>query len=277
MDWFNLKSRPFHLPTEPDKWYNLSTNREIGIHHQKLNDGYSFRGIPIIGTVEELTLFWTLNIPKLQTIYPKGTNANSVVYKPVEDIRERSIAAVQTCQKGKSGTIIFTKSNNIDDISDEDIKKMCIFTFAGLQTKCKVVNIVDGDTFDLLTFVPLVILVQHGAVAFPETTQHLSGSLGFSTIIRVRLLGYDAVEHTHLNSPLAIKLLTDYLASLPEPNKVWTQFTYDEKYGRSLAVLWGDQYNGKMLVNEFLLNESKRLGIILATPYQGGTKTLAPK
>ena len=157
--WINLKGREFE--ESPDRWYNLLTSRYIK-RQPKYASVFSIRGIRVLGTTENLVEFWKTNLDHLGQSLPKHTSFENVIFNPFEDITflsEDASQRSQMCFLGTAGTVIpAAQTMDVAELPLELINKMCKFSFAGLFTKGRVVYVVDGDTLDVVIFVPLVML-----------------------------------------------------------------------------------------------------------------------
>jgi len=118
--------------------------------------------------------------------------------------------------------------NNFDDL-----KK---FTFDGLTTKCKIVDVHDGDT--------VTIVFYHNGVPIKNS---------------LRLFGYDAPEiHPTTNTNnremhiLAGNTSRDILKKLLLDNIYFVTFTKEEKYGRSMGTLYKDDITKS--INAFMID-----------------------
>jgi len=276
--WFNLKGQEFE--ESADRWYNLSTSRYVK-NKPKYDPVLSIRGIRIIGTMENLIEFWRINVSRLGQSLPKGTNFEDVIFTPFEDITFLSEDASQRsemCFLGMAGTVIPpAQTTNVAELPLELIDKMCRFSFAGLFVKGRSVYVVDGDTLDVIIFVPLVVL--GSARAIGKNTQ--VGILptpgfektGFFAKIRIRMYGFDSAEKNTEAGQLAKRLFEEKLQSLG--GIVWCQFIEttiaEEKYDRILAVLYEDEKKTRLL-NDYLLKQEAAVGVKMVFPYLGGTK-----
>lgn len=296
--WLNLKNKSFE--EKLDMWYNLQTNRYIKnqpLHGTNIN--YSLRNIRIIGTLDQVMQFWKININQLGTVYSHGTLCEQVIFQPFSDIEfitKDAVLRSQACHLGTAGTIIpLTQATDVEQLTTEETTQLCSFSFAGLFVKCRVINVIDGDTLHVVIFVPLHELGATRAVG-PKGTARVGALLqnesmetrsywtsskesstntktGFFALVKIRMYGYDAQEKDTHEGKLAKQLFAEKIASLN--NIVWCQFVEiniaQEKYDRILGVLFEDQAQTQPL-NNFLLKKEKELNVHLVNPYLGGTK-----
>lgn len=251
-------------------WIKLSSGRE-NLHPE----GYVIKGLRFFGTLPEIQKFWVDNIQQLATIIPKGSTFEGSVFEPgIETSIEDVSQSLQMCYLGTAGTVLNTDTIDVEQIPQNVKDNLCKFTFGGLFGKCEVVHVVDGDTFDVITYIPLVELATtrkslHGRATQANIVLTYDRRTGFFARITVRAYGYDAIEKDKPDGQLAKELLIQKFQSLG--NIIWCQFIEDEKYGRTLAVMYEDAGKTKIL-NNYLINEGNRIGRRLAYSYLGGTK-----
>ena len=282
--WFNLKTLPFE--ENPDMWYNLHTGRFVKHQPKDLTISHSLRGIRVLGSIEQIMQFWRINVKQLGVIYPQCTLFQQVTFQPfldigflTEDVARRSRA----CHMGKAGTIIpATRATDVEQLTSEEVGQLCPFSFAGLFVKCRIVDVVDGDTIHVVIFVPIHELGAARSIGpqgsprvgmLPQQTTLTDRDTGFFALATIRMYGYDAQEKDSTEGKLAKKLLIDKFTSLN--NIIWCQFVEitiaQEKYDRILGVLFEDK-DRKCPLNDFLLKKEKELNVRLVNPYLGGTK-----
>lgn len=279
--WFNLKNKEFDESF--DSWYNLATGRFVK-QRPKYNPVLSIRGIRVLGTKEQLADFWRININRLGQSLSKGATFEKVVFAPFDDITflsEDATARSQMCFLGTAGTVIpAATTTDVAKLPSDLITRMCRFSFAGLFIKGRVVSVIDGDTLDVVIFVPLVQL--GAARALGAEGEAFTGAIptrgfekvGFFAQVRIRMYGFDAAEKDTDAGKYAKHLFEEKLTSLR--GIVWCQFVEttiaNEKYDRVLAVLYEDQKRTKLL-NDYLLKREADTGVKMVYPYLGGTKT----
>ncbi|MEO0236739.1 MAG: thermonuclease family protein [candidate division WOR-3 bacterium] len=136
----------------------------------------------------------------------------------------------------------------------DDIEK---FTFNGLLTKAKVIDVYDGDTL---------------TIVFYYNNQPIKDSF--------RMYGYDAPEmkppKTLKNRELHIKAAThvrDYLRNKLLGKIVWVKFCQEEKYGRLMGILYfispthENYFNGEEInINQLIIQKG------YGKEYKGGKK-----
>lgn len=278
--WFNLKGNEFE--ESEDLWYNLLTCRFIK-QKPNYNPVLSIRGIRILGTMENILDFWKLNLSRLGQTLPKGTEFDNVIFNPFEDIeflsRDASDRSQACFSNMLNSTIPIAQTMDVEKLSDDFINKICRFSFSGLFVKGKVVNIIDGDTLDVVIFVPMGILSAARKSKLNDDL-HIAAiptkgfeKNGFFARIRIRMYGYDAAEKNTKAGKCAKELLEEKISSLK--NIVWCQFIETsiatEKYDRVLAVLYEDE-NKTTILNDYLFRRESETGIKMVFPYLGKTK-----
>lgn len=278
--WLNLKGQLFEeLPLQ---WYNLRTGRFVSNKPGTYNPVYGLRGIRILGTREDLNSFWRLNSEKIQKDFLNVTRIEDIIFEPFEDIvflSEDAAERSQVCFIGTAGTVIAaTTTTDVASLTEKEMESMCKFTFGGLYVKGKIDNVIDGDTFDMVFYVPIALLGQGRAlgdkkVQAPVIPMQGYEQTGFFAKVSIRMYGYDAAEKDTDAGKLAKRLMEEKFRSLG--GIVWCQFIEatiaDDKYGRTLAVLYEDEAKQRLL-NNYLLEQEKFHNVKMVFPYIGGTK-----
>lgn len=258
--WKNLINKPFE--ERIDKWFNLSTNRFIKKLPADESLSWTPKGIRVVGSIDKVKEFLQIN------------NIKREIFNPTNDIGylcEEAVKMSQLCCSKKEA--LMCQTTDIEKIPDDILAKIGNFSLGGLFLKCKVLNIIDGDTLTVSLFVPLMSLSMprdFKEIKSPIGLVNINGEdQGFFTTITIRTYGYDAIEKNHPLHQEAKSLLTHKMNSLN--NIVWAYFIEPsigkDKWGRHLAVLWEDQKRRKML-NTFLRDQNNKL----VNPYRGGTK-----
>jgi len=267
--WYNLKGNTFE--EIPDQWYNLRTNRFVSNKPSTYDPVYGLKGIRVLGTKEDIDKFWELNNKQFT-----GRRMEDLLFEPFNDISFLANDAVhrsQICFTGTAGSVISTTdTTDVSLLTQEHMDMMCRFTFDGLFVKARIDNVIDGDTFDVVFYVPLVSLGRVSNQKSPIVLNSTQENIGFFTKVCVRMYGYDAAEKDTEAGKLAKKLMEEKLTLLD--NTVWCQFinTGDsDKYGRSLVVLYEDEEKHHLL-NTYLSDQEKIYNMKMVFPYLGGKK-----
>lgn len=143
------------------------------------------------------------------------------------------------------------------DLLKNDFTNLDYFSFDGIITKCKVVNVYDGDTVTIVFYMNDT----------PIKT-------------KFRLLGYDAPEikprksiEYHDLHVKAGKKVRDCLKDKILGKLFWVKFTKEDKYGRALGNLYEinnksqkNMSGGELSINDWII--TNRMG----KKYDGGTK-----
>lgn len=278
--WFNLKGQAFE--ESPRQWYNLRTSRLVANKPGTYEPVYGLKGIRILGTREDVENFWRINIQRINEVFPRVTTINNILFEPFEDIAylsEDVAERSQMCFVNTAGTVIAaTNTRDIASLTQNQIDSMCRFTFGGLFVKGKIISTVDGDTFDMAFYVPIALLGQGRAFNEKKLQAPVIPTIGYEQTgffakVSIRMYGYDAAEKDTNAGKLAKTLMEDKFRSLG--GIVWCQFVEatiaDDKYGRTLAVLYEDEQKTRLL-NNYLLEQEKIYNIKMVFPYIGGTK-----
>lgn len=162
------------------------------------------------------------------------------------------------CDPNTVGTALFEpSSDDVSDIPDSVIQTMCKFEFAALHGKCKVARIIDGDTFEILLYVPLSELAAprkkgKGKGEFKNAiiTRHITG--GFFSLFSCRLAGIDTAEKNTLQGLIAKYFMQDLISHFN--NILYFRIVEFDKYGRILINLYLDS-NYNILLNTILIGK----------------------
>jgi endonuclease YncB( thermonuclease family) len=168
---------------------------------------------------------------------------------------------------------------DIESIPLNTLSSLCKFSFGGLFVKGRIISVIDGDTFDMAFFVPLMTLGTSrvlGEKREPKVSILPSGRYqqsGFIAKVALRTYGYDAAEKDTTEGKVAKKMMEDKFESIK--GIVWCQFIESsiavDKYGRHLAVVYEDEKRTK-IATDYLLEQEKKTRIKMVHPYSGGTK-----
>jgi endonuclease YncB( thermonuclease family) len=244
--YLNLKGKHFTVPEAPN-YYSLETNR---VHHIKKTGLIYDDTYRIAGTADEIEDFKEINGLDVKAT-PSG------LHRMMEKLHLAPVA--KTCPLSDP-----VRSRNIEKIPADILDNLCEFNLFGLRGRCKIVDIIDGDTVSMCFFVPIDFLreinrsEQSSALIYGEAE-------GLYLRWRVRLMGIDATElhgATRENGKLAKQILQDIV----ERHRGFLDFhiLQFDKYGRILVEFFlSDGRN----INEELLRYPN-----LFKSYEGGTK-----
>ena len=259
---YNLKGR--EIPKLLEGYYDLATNRRNKNPKPELIVDETYK---VMGNEYELRAFYEINHITTDTVCSLK-NTNNVIYAP-----------------------------NINDVSKlpvEYLNNLCPFNLSGLQSKARVVNVLDGDTWDLVLYLNLSFLFtpryyarerKNSTVEIKDSSEYykqvsiLQSSDpkskkiqegGLFIMLNCRLMGVDAAESKTAQGKLATELTIKKLESLN--NIVYVNLLGPDKYGRTLIDVFEDSEHSKYL-NFYLIDYTDpKLGK-LAEKYNGGTKS----
>lgn len=147
---------------------------------------------------------------------------------------------------------------HVNDLTTQTFENLPKFTFNGLVTKAKVVDIYDGDTI---------------TIVFYYNNQPIKDSF--------RMLGYDSPEmkplksidnrELHIEAAKCAKL---HLSKLILNRLVWVCFCQEEKYGRLMGEIYliGSDTDQQMIGNELNVNKHM-IDEGYGKTYEGGHKS----
>lgn len=279
--WCN--NRGYKFNEDSNQWYNLNTNRFIKNQPKDNTTVYSLRGIRIIGNMEQIKSFITANDKNLIEVYGNNRNFNNLIYRPYEDIK---FIATDAAERSKASFIAYpdkttcpVQNDRVEDLTNQQIEQLCAFNFGGLFLKCRVLEVIDGDTMHVAAFIPLYNLgsIRSGGKKNNQKSCILPigdyQTTGFFTRIKIRMYGYDSAEKDTDGGKIAKNLLVEKVTQLK--NIVWCQFIEiniaQEKYDRTLAVIYEDEKR-TLLLNDYLQQKQTEMSIKIVNPYMGGTK-----
>jgi hypothetical protein len=257
---YNLKGK--EIIKQNEGYYNLGTNRWNKDKRSELITDEKYK---VMGTQDEIQGFYTFN---------------HITENLVCDLKTQSV-------------IFAPNSSDVADIPEKDVKSLCPFNIFGLQSKCRIVNIYDGDSFDVLTYIPLNFLYSPKyyqkerknaeeseykspnikQVTLLKTSKPSSKKIseaGLFLVFPIRLLGIDAAEASTQNGQIATELTKKLYASYN--NIVYCRFGFQDKFGRMLCDLYSDE-NYSNYLNNYLINHPDPILGPLATAYSGGKKS----
>lgn len=257
---YNLKGREIQKIT--DGYYDLGTNRKNKNPKPELLVDETYR---VMGNKYELQAFYEINHIFNDSVC--STNTNNVIYAP-----------------------------NIDDVSklpEQYLNNLCPFNLSGLQSKARVVNVLDGDTWDIVVYLNLSFLFTpryyarerknsaevkdsseyYKQVSILQSSDPKSKKIqegGLFIMLNCRLMGVDAAESKTPQGQLATELTIKKLESLN--NIIYVNLLGPDKYGRTLIDCFEDSNRTKYL-NFYLIDYmDPKLGRI-AEKYNGGSKS----
>jgi endonuclease YncB( thermonuclease family) len=139
------------------------------------------------------------------------------------------------------------EKNNFDDLE--------LFSFQGLVTKCKIVDVYDGDTITIVFYYnhsPIKIKIRMAGYDTPEVKNYKSNENG----------DLHKKAGLYVKEKLKNKILNKIL---------WIKFDKEEKYGRTMGFLYEISDTNKLKENDVCINNwiiDNKYGKI----YNGGKK-----
>jgi hypothetical protein len=227
---------------------------------------------------------------KVVPVEEKKETFMSSMKKVVKDIfvddsseEEKKVATVvPTCKLGVAGTILYNPDNNDPSkLPQAALDALCTFHISGLKGWAVVTDVIDGDTLDIVIYVPLNELAlghtykrytKTGVRSFIHTN---NVTAGFFAKFRCRLKDQDSMEKLVVEGKFARDITKLFYQSIN--GRVWYEFSSDsniedkDKYGRTLVTLYSDETK-KINYNEFLFQFNTK-DIVVVEKYGGGTKS----
>lgn len=270
--YLNLKLNTFDPPDDQVTWYNLETNRRI----TKLTGKVGLIHPPVAASNWDIIAEFI----EINDIHP-----NAIKYMK-DDHSELLALAVKSRLNPTVNSITATC---IEDVSDDDIQSLDIFSFSRINAKCKVVNVVDGDTIDVAMILSMVDLCNShwsrigGNMVKTNLTQICSGvnsnksEVGTTAVpeggilikLRLRLYGIDTAEKNTIPgmrckewSELKYKELN---------NIVYVTLMGTDARGRTLANIY-ESPTAKRSINQLLVDHTDPFYGVLCVSYFGDTK-----
>lgn len=286
------------------EYFNVATNRKRGEGkgYKQYDLGFllgeSERGPLILATDEDFTTFCginnlNLNVNtdiKIQTPKKKPTIAKTPKVTKKEKPKKVPLSdnvfsenVFSICELNSAGTVLHTPdTRDPRDLPTSALLSLCDFHLAGLKGWAVVTEVIDGDTVDIVFYVPLNELsVGHvfakytstGVRSFIHTQNQESG---FFAKLRCRFNECDTMEKNYPEGKFAKKLTIDLYRQ--RKGQVWVEFIdgpnveTKEKYGRTLIKLYTDN-NGIELTDYLYKFNDQKNNILIVENYGGGTKS----
>lgn len=187
-----------------------------------------------------------------------------------------------TCPAVGGSSIGAPRTTSVRDLSDELIGRLCPFHLTGVTGEGKVTRIIDGDTIELLVYVPLKeigrlqpmgrrkIPLAAALVTASSPSNGASLDEGFFTILKCRLDGVDFAEKNTLQGREGTRLMTELYAE--SKNYVHYIIGKQDKYGRYLVRLYNHpNRHPESYLNSRYVDVETSVGVV-AVSYGGGTK-----
>lgn len=276
--YYNLHDQKI-APPQGEGYYNLGTGRII---HRKQKDMVLHDNPRVAGTIEQLTQFFAKNsivLPgeiKVDRRHKRNDSTMGVLSpRPIRDpmcelIKEMCLLSIDV---GKSA--LRKMNTDVEKLSSEQIASLKVQSLNGMRMKGLMSNIIDGDTYDIVVYVPLKALSKEfhvGSTLFKNGIPINDKESGYFCKVRCRAFGIDAAEHDTKEGVKAIDVVKNKISELK--NIVYCEFKGGDKYGRELVVLYEDSGYSRC-INTYICNyRDPTLGSI-AVGYSGGNKATA--
>ena len=228
MTLYIWNNRTFKIPEE-GTWFNLNTGRVVKHLDVSLCILKMYR---VIGSWENIEKFKSMN-----TLNDDIEELNDN-FEYVCDVKKEKLL--------KSEISVY-KSRTINVKDTKEIPPLSLF---GKLCKCKVVEVIDGDTLKCV-------------IKNPYKRSNIFSKSEIFTLI-VRIYGLDSQEKDTREGKIAKSVIELELNLVNDI--VWLLFDKKEKYGRELALVYKDRKLSKLLCSS-LFNQDN-----LAHVYLGGKK-----
>lgn len=264
------------------KWRNLDTGRELANRPRGAQDFWFVREPRIAGSRATLTRYFDSIGEPLPQLYeqpptapqpPAVTTGNPrlIPLKPVRrDVDELAAMvqritlaalprhAVTDAIRGAASQVLRLSSGDIRRVPRDKLASLERFTLNGLEGEMAILEVLDGDTYDIAFVIPMKTATAFGPMIREEYI-----------VMRdvFRLYGIDAAEKNTVQGQLATLLAKKYVDE--EKGYMRGRIMGWDKYGRAIIELF--TAGGESLAEILIKHEHPRYGKI-AVPYHGATK-----
>lgn len=265
----------------PGKWKNLDTGRDLANRPRGAQDFWFVREPRIAGSKATLARYFESREQPLPQLYeqppssqpPVVTTGNQriIPLKPIRRDVDELAAMVQRITlaalpkhtvtdtiRGTSSQVLRSSSGDIRRVPREKLATLGRFSLNGLEGEMAILEVLDGDTYDIAFVVPMTTVTAFGAMT---TEEHIVMRDVF------RLYGIDAAEKNTIQGQLATLLAKKYVDE--EKGYMRGKIMGWDKYGRAIIELF--TAGGDSLAEILIKHEHPRYGKI-AVPYHGATK-----
>lgn len=146
---------------------------------------------------------------------------------------------------------------------NHDFYNLNEFNLCGLFTKCRINEVIDGDTVSISFLIPMKYLMAEKSLYFSGGFSKLFKPKKVGMRFRCRLYGIDTPEMSTDKGVEARKKVVTFYEGLN--NKVYAELGNRDKYGRLLVILYQDKAK-KISINELFINTG------IGNRYYGGHK-----
>lgn len=188
------------------------------------------------------------------------------------------------CKRNTAGTVVYTPdTKDPRELPRDALQSLCKFHLAGIKGWATVTSVYDGDTIDLVMFIPLSEMAMghnykhYNKVGVRSFIHTSTIDTGFFAKLRCRFNGCDSMEKNYPEGDYAKKLTIDLYQR--RKGHVWAELVYgndiedSDKFGRNLVRIYVDK-DKKIELTKYLFNfNDPDNGIIVVEEYDGGKKS----
>lgn len=250
MSYINLNLKPCKVPTDGVSWYNLDTNRRITKMVGKvglINPAVAASNWHIISEFIELN------------------DIHSDLIKYMRD--ENRQVLIDAMEERFSSHISMVEANDVDDVPDDVLASLDIFSFSRISTKAKVLNVVDGDTIDIAIILnPKELCISHWSrrdkkMTCTQSAQICGDNSAYKSTMNIR-----EFRERKINEGILMKLRlrlygidTAEKETIPGQRcKEWSILKYNELNNIVYVTLMGTDARGRTLANVYECSDANR-------------------
>ncbi len=252
-----------------DSWYNVSTGR---INMKKYHKYLYLENPKICGTQSDIDEFIKVN-----SLTPSVENPEICIRNKESSIVEIPYEKICCLFPWKRKKIRKAKKCDVCSLSEDDMKFLTQFSYSCVKCKAKVVNIIDGDTYDIIFFVSSECLLDYSsqkeAGKLGQRIIPKGKACGFFVKERCRLNGIDTAEKNTPEGKEAKRLVEQIIHE--HGDIVYVYLMERDKYGRVLADFYLNELDvgtWSKSFNQHLVDYESPIGRVTCL-YGGGTKT----
>jgi endonuclease YncB( thermonuclease family) len=267
MSYINLNLKPCKVPSQFNglsglseqssevssdgiSWYNLDTNRRI----TKMNGK--------VGLIDPAVAAsnWSIisEFIELNDIHP-----DCIKYMKEENRQD----LIDAMEERLSPHISMIEANNVDDVPDDVLRSLDIFSFSRISTRAKVLNVVDGDTIDVAIILnPKELCISHWSrrdkkMIYTQSAQICGDNSAYKSTMNVR-----EFRERKINEGILMKLRlrlygidTAEKETIPGQRcKEWSILKYNELNNIVYVTLMGTDARGRTLANVYECSDANR-------------------
>ena len=195
---------------QPSGYYNLETNRYV---NHLTDEHYTITNLNVVGMRSTVEKFISLN--KSQLLINK---VEPTIYHPLSNPFWIYTYGLSKHKSLSVGSVNYTNT-------------LPSFSLKYLDLSGTVTKVIDGDTFELLTFIRWEQLDKEYKPSL--LSRLLRFPKGLYIKVAVRVFGIDAKEKNTQEGKIALDVMSSWTGK-----KVWCQGVDQDKYGRYLALVY---------------------------------------